>query len=391
MPSSNLQTRDSIVAMVTQRYEQDQASERKAVHRSDIPIRYEWITPQWLTEVLCDRHPGCEVVDYRLGEPDNGTSARRRIYLEYNRFGQEAGLPASIFAKSSQELIHRISYALNNSARCEVNYYNLVRPHLSIQCPRAYFASYDPESFNSIVLLEDMEGYASFCDENLVISKEQALDMAVLLADLHAPFCDPKRFSTIANAFDTWPEHWAHILDNEMETYSNKGFLAAEAVVPPRLYARFEELWPRTMDSVAAQQNLPYTFNHGDTHFGNWFVTKNGRMGLSDWQGAVVGHWSRDVVYAFATAFPVENRRAWERELLEVYLDRLAAGGGPQVSFDDAWRWYRQQSLTALAYWTATLTPSPGMPADMQPPTRSLVFIERLSHAVDDLEALDSF
>jgi hypothetical protein len=56
-----------------------------------------------------------------------------------------------------------------------------------------------------------------------------------------------------------------------------------------------------------------------------------------------------------------------------------------------AWKWCRQQSLSALAYWAVTYTPLPGIPADMLPHQRSLVFIERLSHAVDDLEAPYSF
>jgi hypothetical protein len=61
------------------------------------------------------------------------------------------------------------------------------------------------------------------------------------------------------------------------------------------------------------------------------------------------------------------------------------------VPFTQAWTWCRQQSLAALAYWTVTYTPSPGMPADMQPKDRTLVFIQRLAHAVNDLAALDSF
>jgi hypothetical protein len=60
------------------------------------------------------------------------------------------------------------------------------------------------------------------------------------------------------------------------------------------------------------------------------------------------------------------------------------------LTFDQTLLIYRQQLLAALAMWTSTLTPAPGSP-DMQPAETSLEFIKRMSHAIDDLDALDSF
>ena len=113
-------------------------------------------------------------------------------------------------------------------------------------------------------------------------------------------------------------------------------------------------------------------------------------MGLADWQCATKGHWSRDVSYAIACGLTVEDRRAWERDLLRYYLDRLQAAGGERISFDDAWTHYRQQMFHALSWWTVTLAPAADMP-DMQPRDTSLEFLARITHAVDDLESLDSF
>jgi aminoglycoside/choline kinase family phosphotransferase len=380
-----------LIERVTRRFNEDQANQTKAINREDIPISYELITVEWLTAVLCGDHPGAKVVAFRLGERDSGTSARRRIYLEYNSLGQQASLPRTSFAKSSQELIHRISYAVNGSTNREADFYNIVRPLLTIEGARSYFANYDLESCNSIVLLEDLEGYASFCDEHTSISRDQAIEMTLLMADIHTRFSAPESLAIVAGRFPTWQEHWANISSNGMEEYTNKGFLAAEQVIPRKLFTRYSEVWPRTMDSIRAHDDLPPTFNHGDTHLSNWYRTSDARMGLSDWQGAVVGHWSRDVVYAYSTALSIENRRAFERDLLSIYLDRVRANGVEPPRYDQAFKWYRQQSLSALAYWTVTYTPSPGMPENMQPKDRTLAYIDRLSHAANDLEALDSF
>jgi hypothetical protein len=113
-------------------------------------------------------------------------------------------------------------------------------------------------------------------------------------------------------------------------------------------------------------------------------------MGLSDWQCVSRGHWGRDFGYTIGTALTIEDRRAWERDLLDFYLDQLYAAGGPKVSFDEGWVHYRQQLTTALTWWTITYNPAPGMP-HMQPIDTAREFVKRLATAIDDLESLDSF
>jgi hypothetical protein len=90
-----------------------------------------------------------------------------------------------------------------------------------------------------------------------------------------------------------------------------------------------------------------------------------------------------------ATALTIDNRRAWERDLIQYYLEELRAAGGPAISFDEAWNAYRQQLITALTWWTVTLTPPPGLP-DMRPRDITLEFIRRISTAMDDVGSLDA-
>jgi hypothetical protein len=86
----------------------------------------------------------------------------------------------------------------------------------------------------------------------------------------------------------------------------------------------------------------------------------------------------------------IEDRRAWEQDLLNLYLDTLHAASGQKVTFADAWNFYRQQLFTALAWWTITFTPPWYMP-DMQPEDVSIELIHRISTAMDDLDSLSSF
>src|SRR5262249_211935 len=141
----------------------------------------------------------------------------------------------------------------------------------------------------------------------------------------------------------------------------------------------------------ARHSDLPRGLIHSDVHLGNWYLAPSGELGVHDWQCTSRGNWSRDVAYALSTSLTTDDRRAWERDLLRSYLDRLAgsSGGRARVLFEDAFRSYRQQLFAALAWWTGTLGQPPEAPA-MQPPAVSLTFIGRMARAIDDLDALEA-
>jgi Ser/Thr protein kinase RdoA (MazF antagonist) len=128
---------------------------------------------------------------------------------------------------------------------------------------------------------------------------------------------------------------------------------------------------------------------HSDVHLRNWYIRADGAIGLNDWQSACRGHWGRDVAYALTAAMDVDTRRRMVKPLLQYYLDRLREEGGPATSFEEAWIHYRQQLFSALAFWTITM-PSPDLP-DMQPVDTTLEMIRRLSCAIDEYDALESF
>ncbi|MBV8773813.1 MAG: DUF1679 domain-containing protein, partial [Deltaproteobacteria bacterium] len=117
--------------------------------------------------------------------------------------------------------------------------------------------------------------------------------------------------------------------------------------------------------------------------------TGEGVLGLCDWQCLGRGHWARDVAYAISTTLSIEDRRAWERELLQRYLERMAEKSVLSVSFDEAWDLYRQQLPLALLMWTPTLVHTRTTP-DMQPEQMSLEMIKRITVAMSDVQTLAS-
>lgn len=375
---------------ITRHHEAEVAANRPAVSASDIPISYEAITPGWLTEILCRDVPGAHVTALRLGSDDDGTSNRRRIHVDYDAAGRAAGLPASVFCKASQSLSSRLTLGVLGCTHAEHAFYTQVRPQLDIEAPVPLWANYDPDSLASILMLEDLGEDIEFCDHRTDITRERAESMVRLLASVHGRFHASPALGQAALPFTLWTDWFGRLQAVGMEEYTGKGFLAAESVIPPRLFARSSEIWGATLASVAAHRDLPHTLLHSDTHMRNWYVAGGSRMGLADWQSVCIGNWGRDYAYAVSCALTPENRRAWERDLLALYLDAMREAGGPAVAFDDAWRIYRQQLFSALAFWTVTLTPPPVMP-DMQPVDVTLAFIGRFAAAIDDLDALEAF
>ena len=164
--------------------------------------------------------------------------------------------------------------------------------------------------------------------------------------------------------------------------------IRAEHVIPASVTRVKERIWPMAERSLAMHENAPRTVIHSDVHLGNWYITRDGIMGLSDWARVCRGHWGRDLAYALMTVLAVDDRRAWERELLRRYCDKFAEVAKQPLEFDRAWDAYRRLACLALLMWTPTLCPPPTLP-DMQPVPTSMEMIRRITTAMDDHDVLD--
>lgn len=378
-----------LIARIQAAHARDIATNREAVTAADLPLSYEAITDRWLTAVLCAGAPGASVTGHTLGASDNGSSNRRKIYLTYNAAGEAAGLPRAVFCKSTHDLVNRIVLGVSGGAAGEALFYNEIRPSLDIEAPVAFFGRADLETFNSMIMLNDLsDTVTAFCDHRTDVTRGRAESQMRLLGTLHGTCYGNAALQGHLRKLPTWQQFFERTLGFGMREGSSAGFLASEHLMPARLYRRFPEVWPATVAAVDAADKLSATLAHGDVHLKNWYITGNGEMGLSDWQCCSYGHWGRDLAYTIGSALTVENRRAWERDLISLYLDTMASAGGPAISFEAGWDHYRRQIIPALTWWTVTLTPPEGLP-DMQPADVTEAFIHRLATAMDDLDSLD--
>jgi hypothetical protein len=364
----------------------------KARRREDVPCSPDAITTEWLTAVLCDKVPGAAVTGVEVERASAGTHERHRLKLSYNEAGQNAGLPATIFTKSLPSVVTRMIGGFNGTARVEGQFFMQLRPLLSIEAPNGYHAASDRRTFASILLLEDLVATksATFCNHKTYVTRAMAEDMVDLLASLHARFFgDPDlaaKYRWLAS-YSRWFTIGAEKMS--LEHYTRKAFEEAAHVIPEKVLAQRDAVWPATMRALAVHDHEPQGLLHSDVHIGNWYQTGAGKMGLCDWQCLSRGHWSRDFAYAVTAALTPNNRRQWERDLLMRYLDRFAALTGSKPDFEWSFMHYRQQMVHALLMWTITLCHSPMLP-NMQPVDTTLTMIERITTAMADLDSIEA-
>ena len=378
---------------ITRRFHAEQQANRTPRTRDDIPLGYETITDEWLTAILTPAHPGIRVSGHHLDAADEGTSSRRRIHLQYpdDAGARAAGWPLTVFCKGSPALENRYILGMNNGIAAEANFYNIVRPALPIEAPVALHAKHDPDSFNSIIVMRDLREQVEFGRIDTPMTLARGKSQMDLLARMHGEYyAHPERLQAL-DGFNNWEEYFAATVDLAgFGPACARGFQEARAIMPARFFARETEVWPATLASVANHAQLPRTLIHSDVHLKNWYITRDEVMGLNDWQCSCKGNGARDLAYAISTAFLPEDRRRVERELIGHYLEGLRAAGASPPDFDETFRLYRQNLFNALAWWTGTLGQPPEAPK-MQPPETSIEFIRRMTIAIDDLDALESF
>jgi hypothetical protein len=363
-----------------------------ALDLDQVPVAPEDLTPAWLTKALCRDTPGAAVASVVCTGGSDGTTSRRAHTLTYNAAGEDAKLPTRLFAKATPKLTSRLVGCSIGKIAAEVGFYREFRDRLDIEATRTLYAAYDPPSGRCAMLFEDLtaRGYRFLGGPSAYVDRNMAEDMVRLLASYHGALWDhpdlKKHRRWLRTTFE-FQSRVNRILEFEERCYH--GMDRAAAVIDPSLLADRRTLWRGHMRSVELHSRGPLTLAHWDMHIGNWYVTPQGRMGLSDWC-MMKGQWAGDFAYALVSALTIEDRRAWERELIACYLDALAAKGvkDPPTT-DQAWLAYRQQMFHPFFYWAVTVGAGKLQP-NMQPDQICLTNLERMSAALVDLESLKS-
>jgi hypothetical protein len=314
-----------------------------------LPVAPEQITREWLEEALRERYPGIAVTEANIVDVIPGTSTKIRISASYCAHDQDDTLPRSLIVKGGFE---SHSPSMKEMYFNEMRFYRDVQPHIAIHSPACYYAGTDPDSHQSIVILEDLcTRGVSFLHAQRPQTESQVARRLEAMAHYHAQtwnsaeFRPGGRFDWIGGRHEGWsvvyqdrylePAVWQHYVE------SPRG-----AAVSNRLHDR---TWMRAALAYLGRyhQRFASCLCHGDTHLGNLYEEADGTPGFFDAQVARMP-WQFEVTYHLVAALDVVDRRRSERALLRHYLNALAAQGIEAPTFDSAWEAYRREIVYGL-------------------------------------------
>jgi hypothetical protein len=348
------------------------------------------LTPDWLTRVLCGGHPGARVTSVTArGALSSGTTTRGALELSYDQTGTAAGLPRHLFVKCTGSVPQRLMLGMGGLISGEPGFYGQIRPELEIEAPTGYFGTVDPDSWRSVVVMEDVAVTrgARFRGARR-LSRQEIEDLIANVARWHGTLWESPRLTAAWRWLRTPAEQarliWALL---GLADRTAAGARRAAPALPRSLRDRQSDLLAGMRRSLSWLGEPPHTYLHGDLHLGNTYLTRDGRMGVCDWQGGLRGGWAHDVSYLLITALGIEDRRAWERELLRCYLAHLAQAGGTAPAADEAWLAYRRATLYPYFAWIYTLGRSRLQPR-FQAPDMALTLLDRIATAIEDLDSL---
>ena len=322
-----------------------------------LPMDFQEITADWVTLALQERYPGVEVTRLQLGQIIRGTGSKAQLLLTYNDKGPEYGLPPSMYAKGGFDW-HKA--AIKESYQAEARFFSEWAPEMKANIPKGYYGGWNED--NGVALMEDLGlRNASFgSGDAQPLDIDTARNVIRLLSAIHASYWDDPRVMTLRSlglrvgSKFMWmlePDYYAAVLKEPRGAGQPRFFHD-----PARVHKGLEANWNHV-------DTGPQTFCHGDAHQGNLFFEPDGTPGYLDFQAYVHCAGLHDINYFVVGSLSPEDRRRFDRDLLNLYLDDLQALGVRNIwSPQEAWDRFRRHTMHGMLWF---LSPVEMQPADV--------------------------
>ena len=304
-----------------------------------MPRSLDDFTPQWLTAALDEEVVSVDIEPVGQGVGILGLLAR--LHLTYA--GAAAGAPRTVIAKIASSNPDTVMVAVHYGFYLnEVQFYRECSSTPGLRVPSLYHSDIDDTESAFVLLLEDL-AEARLADQLAGCSPADAAHVMDSAAALHSfwwnsPELDDLTWLRPVNnvAYKSAQDQYAQVWPGLVDRFGDR--------LPARALAIGEAFQPRigdVFDWVVA--NRPLSIAHTDFRLDNLFFEHpdGSPLTIIDWQLSVRGLGPIDVSYFLSESMSPEDRRAYERPLLERYHAGLIAGGVTGYSFDDLWDDYR--------------------------------------------------
>lgn len=305
------------------------------------------ITTQWMNEVLTNSgHLGGGAVVSNLTYKIIGTGKmgdNARYQLEYE--GEQAEAPSSVIIKfPAEDETARAMAGAQGAYYNEVMFYRHLANRTTMRTPAIYANEVSDDRLLFVTAMEDMapaEPGSQLIGESLEHARVAMGEAAKLAAAFYGDESVGEHDFVMSQVRDDggafgqallqqyWPgflDRFGHAISEECRAFG--GFYVEHHT---RFATRFEG---------------PRTLVHGDFRSENILFDKD-RACTVDWQTTSESSPLTDLAYFMGGSVELEDRRSWERELVQEY-SVLLAGLGINLDFDACWQQYREQAMHGL-------------------------------------------
>jgi len=306
-----------------------------------IPRSVDDLTPQWCSDALGRRIDTVSATPLGVGVGLVGLLFK----LDLEGPDGSSTVVAKLAAPTDEGRF--VATVLNMYGR-EVGFYSELSDRTNIGHPACHYTEHDPETQDTVLLLEDVSVRGRMLDQVAGCSVSDARSSIRSLAKLHACFwddsslddasflrrlCDDPYPGAVAFAYETaWPrvqEFFPELITDDVRSFGD-----AYAARIPALFEKLSE--------------PPLVLSHGDWRLDNLFVTPDNDVIAVDWQLIDRSVGPRDLAYFVTGSIDVSDPAEYQT-MFATYLADLAEHG---VHPDEQWAYemYRYGTLLGFVY-----------------------------------------
>jgi hypothetical protein len=354
----------------------------------------EGITAQWLTTLLHAEGSletdiaVVETEQTRIGEGVGVLSRIFRVRPTYSRSGSQA--PATVIVKiATDNKVSRFTADLLSAFQREMVFYAELQESAPFVTARCFAAVQACDNSDFTLVMEDL-GLMRFQDQLAGCTWDDSIAAIQAIAGFHAGWSTrevphPELYLPLYN------ESYLALLPMLFsQNWPQAKELFADVLTPE--VVAFGDTWGEHCEFMLRSLHAPYTtFVHGDWRADNVLFAPgvHGGAGESvlgiDFQLLGTGSGTYDVAYFVSQSIDPIVRAGRDRELVEVYVAALSAGG-MTVDPEVVWFQYRVGLLFCLSYPVNSALAYNEMPDRAKQLVRSM--LTRASTAISDTNAV---
>ncbi|MEM7091671.1 MAG: phosphotransferase [Actinomycetota bacterium] len=354
-----------------------------------LPASIEEVDAAWLTQVLhtsgaidAGTSVATAAIDpFQVGVGLLGQLARATLTYE----GGDG--PASVILKYPIDVPHQrgMADAMNVYER-EVRFYTELGPRSDLRTVQVHASLMAEDKSTCVIVMEDLSALRQ-ADRFDGVTWDEAATAIRALARFHAGWHESDELDGIS-------EVW-YSLTNPLYNAVLPQFIAAGWEPCQRLGARFldDDLvafgndWCDLLPAMQQHLVTSPTLIHADWRADNMFIDENGEMVLIDFQLIGVGNGAYDLGYFICQSVERDVRAGRERELVQIYVDELAAKG---VERDVDQVWFDMQVAMGFCfiYGIVSYAEYEGLPGEGQQVVDTL--LRRSTEGILDTDAISA-